>query len=324
MNGQPAPTGLLAQGAAPQRPRRDIGNILDQLAIGFAGMSLRPNQGIIDLAQSRIEQRQTRQQRNATADWLESQGLGAFADGVRQGSITASDALTMARGPEATSAQRNYEFLLAQGVPRDQALQRAFSGGTTINVGGQPTTPGWEAIDKAYADTWLRDSVSGITDAASQAATISTVLGQLEAGQQLTGPLVGAQPDFVRAILNPTAQDAKDRVEQVVQRSLKETLGAQFAQAEGDRLIARAYNPSLPPQTNAARLRALFTQLEAVNQQKLAMRQYFNEKGTLQGFSGPISIPTIDDFIAAMDAATDSERPSGGTQSNGVIVGDPY
>jgi hypothetical protein len=148
MNGQPTAPGLLAQGGAPQRPQRDIGNILDQLAIGFGGMSLRPNQGIIDLAQSRIEQRQTRQERNATADWLESQGLGAFADGVRQGAISASDALTMSRGPDATSAQRNYEFLLAQGVPQADALQRAFAGGTTVNVGGD----GFPGLGKLATD----------------------------------------------------------------------------------------------------------------------------------------------------------------------------
>lgn len=184
MNGQPAPTGLLAQGAAPQRPRRDIGNILDQLAVGFAGMSLRPNQGIIDLAQSRIEQRQTRQQRNATADWLESQGLGAFAEGVRQGSITASDALTMARGPEATSAQRNYEFLLAQGVPQDQALQRAFSGGTTINMPGAPTIgtipPGYQAVQDPQTGRYRFEPIEGGPVAAEQAAAVAQAEGRGE------------------------------------------------------------------------------------------------------------------------------------------------
>jgi hypothetical protein len=127
--------------------------------------------------------------------------------------------------------------------------------------------------------------------------------------------MIGVQPDFVRAITNPTAQDAKDRVESVVQRSLRETLGAQFTAAEGDRLIARAYNVNLPPELNAARLRALYTQLEAVAGQKLGMRTYFNENGTLQGFNGATSIPTVDDFLATMDAAAPSPNapaPAGG------------
>lgn len=97
MNGQPTTPGLLAQGAAPERPRRDIGNILDQLAIGFAGMSLRPNQGIVQMAQQRIgqrqEQQQTERERNATAEWIRSQGRADLAEGIMSGAITAAQAM---------------------------------------------------------------------------------------------------------------------------------------------------------------------------------------------------------------------------------------
>jgi len=103
MNGQPTTPGLLAQGAAPERPRRDIGNILDQLAVGFAGMSLRPNQGIVQMAQQRIgqrqEQQQTQQERNATAEWLRSQGRNDLADGVLNGGITGAQAMQMVQRP---------------------------------------------------------------------------------------------------------------------------------------------------------------------------------------------------------------------------------
>jgi hypothetical protein len=225
--------------------------------------------------------------------------------------------------PDQSSNQKDYQFMLAQGIDPQQAMERAFGGGGTnveVNTGNQGPTAGWEAIDKAYADTWLRDSVVGLPDAANQAAQISGVLSQLENGEELTGTMVGVQPDFIRAILNPTAQDAKDRVESVVQRSLRETLGSQFTEAEGSRLIARAYNVNLPPELNAARLRALYTQLEAVAGQKLAMRNYFNENGTLQAFNGATAIPTVDDFLATMDAAApspDTPPPAGGA-GNGL------
>jgi hypothetical protein len=97
MNGQPTQLGLLAQGPAQQRPRRDIGNILDQLAIGFSGMSLRPNQAIVQMAQQRIgqrqEQQQTQRERNATAEWIRSQGRADLAEGIMNGAITAAQAM---------------------------------------------------------------------------------------------------------------------------------------------------------------------------------------------------------------------------------------
>jgi hypothetical protein len=289
--------------ALPFYQRDRFADVMGGLAVGLNELRGQPSQAIPQIVARGQDRREQRRTENQTVKMLRERGRADLADAVESGALSAREAVGLTyQQPEQTAAIQNYNYLISQGVSPEQALQSAFSGGTTINVGGQTTTPGWEAIDKSYADTWLRDSVSGISDAASQAASISAVLGQLEAGQELTGPLIGVQPDLVRAILNPAAQDAKDRVEQVVQRSLRETLGAQFTQAEGDRLIARAYNPSLPPERNAARLRALFAQLEAVNRQKLALREHFNQNGTLQGFSGAVTIPTIDDFIATMDA----------------------
>lgn len=278
-----------------------------RIGMALQGMTMNPNQALMEAAQSGIEERKQGRIASRTAEWLRSQPGGeAYVQMLEAGGNPASviQAYQQSRAaPEQTAAMQNYLFLVSQGMDQQQAMERAFSGGTTVNVGGGPATPGWEAIDKAYADTWLRDSTSSLADTANQAAQISDVLGKLEGGQELTGPAVGIQGDFVRAILNPEAQDAKDRVEQVVQRSLRETLGAQFTQAEGDRLIARAYNVNLTPAQNAARLRALFTSLQSVAQQKQAMRDYFNENGTLQGFSGNLGIPTIDDFLAVMDSA---------------------
>jgi hypothetical protein len=272
------------------------------------------------------EMRRQERQANRTADWLAQQpGSAEFVQMLQSGGDPAQVlmAYRQSRQPAAaadpTSGMQNYQFLLSQGMDPTQAMERAFgAGGTTVNVGGNESSVGWEAIDKAYADTWLRDSTSGLADVASQAAQIASVLERLESGEELTGPAIGVQGDFLRALTNPEAQDAKDRVEQVVQRSLRETLGAQFTQAEGDRLIARAYNINLTPQQNAARLRALLTQLQSVALQKQSMREHFNENGTLRGFNGNMNIPTIDDLLATMDAAAPSGAPAGGQPSGGL------
>ena len=151
MNGQPAPTGLLAQGAAPQRPRRDIGNILDQLAVGFAGMSLRPNQGIIDLAQSRIEQRreeqQTQRERNATLQWLAQSGLPnaeILIGGVQAGALTPTDAARTgfqllktqseaASNPNVQSSTTLPDMSGVVTVMRDGSVRVTTAGGETLS-----------------------------------------------------------------------------------------------------------------------------------------------------------------------------------------------
>lgn len=176
-------------------------------------------------------------------------------------------------------------------------------GDTNIEVStGDNLTPGQTALDKAYADRYLEWVTGRGADASNQAAQIASVAEALENGAEWTGPTIGIQGDFIRALTNPEAQDAKDRVEGVVQRSLKDTLGAQFTEKEGERLIQRAYNINLSPAQNAARLRALYQTIQARVDAENQMAQYFEEHGSLKGMSR-VYVPTADDMIAAMESA---------------------
>lgn len=164
----------------PRQPFYRNPDFWDTLAIGLQGMTLNPNQALIGALQERMgarrEERQTAAQRNATAAWLESQGLTQLAEGVRSGAITGAEALAMARGQQQdpTAAQRNYEFLISQGVPQEQALQRAFSGGTTINMPGAPTIgtipPGYQAVQDPQTGGYRFEAIPG-GPAAAQVAT---------------------------------------------------------------------------------------------------------------------------------------------------------
>jgi hypothetical protein len=110
---------------------------------------------------------------------------------------------------------------------------------------------------------------------------------------------VAVQPDLLLAMTNPQALQSREQVEEVVQRNLRAVLGAQFTEKEGERLIARAYNTKLPPEENAKRLRRLFLQMSTAAEQKQAMVDYFDQNGTLRGFSG--KMPTVQDFYKAME-----------------------
>jgi len=203
---------------------------------------------------------------------------------------------------KAPSILQEYMFARSQNpeLTYQQFLDMKKQGGTSVTVGGQPITPGFEALDKAYAEDHLEWVRGGRADMQSQILNVGEVMSSLEQGQPLTGTLMTLAPDFVRAFADPDSLDAQQKIEEVVQRSLRVTLGAQFTEKEGERLIARAYNPQLSPQINARRLRKLYQKLGETAQARNAMADYFDKNGTLQGYRGP-EISIADLFTAVSD-----------------------
>ena len=312
MNGQPTTPGLLAQGAAPERPRRDIGNILDQLAVGFAGMSLRPNQGIVDLARSRIEERQTQGRRNATADWLESQGFGTFAEGVRQGAISASDALTFARGSQTDPystigklqadlaagriSQEQYDLAIQGMAPQGMTIESTPDGGFRLVQGAgaaaRPFTEG-QSKDLVYATR-----AEGALQAFEPVADTLTSFGQRVAGVDPTGVVRGA-------VQTPEFQVAQQAGQEFLQAILRKDTGAAITEQE-QRLYGETYlpqpgdGPEVLEQKRAARLRAI----EAIK----------------NGMT-PLQLLRLEG-VGTGDSAGGSQQ-GGGSEINGVVVGEP-
>ena len=157
--------------------------------------------------------------------------------------------------------------------------------------------------DKAWVKTSGIVNPGRLISAQRNSATILSVLdqmGEVKEGQELSGPLIGSLGAFGRNIFNPEAEDVINRVSSVIQQSLKDTLGAQFAKTEGEQLIARAYDPKAPPELNAARLRALFMELEAIANAKLALNSQFTKHGTVAGYDINSVTPTSEDFYSTI------------------------
>jgi hypothetical protein len=191
--------------------------------------------------------------------------------------------------------------------PDEKALFTQFKGigkGPLVQniLGGDKLTPGQESIDKKFADDYVAWRGGGGQDMTAQIAQLQPVIQALEAGQPITGMKVAVQPDLLLAMTNPQALQSREQVEEVVQRNLRAVLGAQFTEKEGERLIARAYNPKLPPEENAKRVRRLFLQMSTAAEQKQSMVDYFDQNGTLRGFSG--KMPSVQDFYKAMEGET--------------------
>lgn len=218
--------------------------------------------------------------------------------------------------PEPTSDMLEYEWMkdaaLAQN-PQAQAgvdypTPQQFLANADLARGGnvpgsysQPQTPGQKKLDEAYGGgDYIEWTQGGGADMASQISNIGKVADRLESGEEnLTGSVIGALPDSVNAAIRPNVVSAREDVESVVQRNLRVLLGAQFTEKEGERLIARAYNPRLPEQENAKRLRRLEAAMTAASEARNSQAEYFSKNGTLTGWTGKVW--TAADFENAID-----------------------
>lgn len=173
------------------------------------------------------------------------------------------------------------------GVSPVGTLGLSQSQGDQINQERQRA--GGKATDEAFAKDYVAWNQGGGADSAKQLAQLQDVSKALNTkGANLTGPFLGSTPDMVKKFTNPQSIAMRERVEEVVQRSLRSILGAQFTEKEGERLIARAYNPNLPEAENSIRVGRLFTQLQQAFQAKQDAAQYFEKNGTLQGWQGKL------------------------------------
>lgn len=127
----------------------------DRLIMALEGMTLNPNQALIQTAAQGIQDRRTQRAADAksgrTAEWLRANGRPDLAQAVATGAIDPKSAVSAALTPEKdprTAKQKDYEFFKGLGMS-DEAALAAVSSGTTVNVGGENALPpGVVAIDE--------------------------------------------------------------------------------------------------------------------------------------------------------------------------------
>lgn len=113
---------------------------------------------------------------------------------------------------------------------------------------------------------------------------LNQIADSLEKTDTATGPVLGLLPKVLRDVITPQGASLQDSAERIVQGGLRATLGGQFTQAEGDRFLARAYNPRLDEKQNAANMRVIAREIAAMQLDKKNALDYFQKNGTLEGF----------------------------------------
>jgi hypothetical protein len=152
---------------------RDVrsGDFADNLTLALNSLRMRPDQGLADMVMQRQEQRAQERQANRTSEWLASIGRTDLAEAIGSGALDARlasvIAMTPQAAPEQTAAMQNYEFLRAQGVDEQTAMERSFgAGGTTVQniMPGQPNIgtipPGYQAVPNENG-SWVMSPIPG-------------------------------------------------------------------------------------------------------------------------------------------------------------------
>ncbi len=148
--------------------------------------------------------------------------------------------------------------------------------------GGVDLTPGQKKLDERFATTaeaWFSK------DAAQVDANIMNLeekLSIIERGEaDVSGKLIGITPEFLQPFVGQTEAKAfLGDVRDIVFQSLREKLGAQFTEQEGNRLVAAAYDPSLPEELNVKRLRRLLAVVKTMKESKNNMVNTWKNTGT--------------------------------------------
>lgn len=173
-------------------------------------------------------------------------------------------------------------------------LADSKAGSTTVSNYIMPATPGQEAADKKFAADFVEFATGGYADVVKQLDQLRDAAKTLTSGENISGPLLGSAPDAVLAFTHPNAVATKELIQEVAQRNLRLVLGPQFTEKEGERLIARVFNPRLSEAENKKRLDRLITQIGHAAQAKLDAAEYFRKNGTLTGWQG--RLPRLIDF----------------------------
>jgi len=178
------------------------------------------------------------------------------------------------------------QFLIASGRMSPE-LAEEFR--VAKSPGGVDLTPGQRKLDERFATTaeaWFSK------DAAQVDANIMNLeekLSIIERGEaDVSGKLIGITPEFLQPFVGQTEAKAfLGDVRDIVFQSLREKLGAQFTEQEGNRLVAAAYDPSLPEELNVKRLRRLLAVVKTMKESKNNMVNIWKNTGTLKDYEPP-------------------------------------
>ncbi len=159
----------------------------------------------------------------------------------------------------------------------------------TKNATSATLTPGQEMADKEFgkeaADYYYGGGKSGVE---KNMGKLEGAIQTLNDNPDLTGgwstrvPIIGS--DAAQDSINPQMAAVRDDIRGAIQGTLKQVLGGQYTEKEGEAIFNRAFNPRLSAAENVKRAQAELQALQSMAAAKDKSMGQFLASGTLKGY----------------------------------------
>ena len=162
--------------------------------------------------------------------------------------------------------------------------------GNVFNMAGNQSK-GFQALNTATAKTVNDWTIAGgFAQVKENVDKLDDVINILKNNDNITGNVVGNMPAGLRVFFNPESVGVQDDINSIVFQSLRATLGAQFTENEGRKLVEASFNIKLSEEVNIKRLERLKEKLLNMAQAKQNAADYFiANDGNMEGFTGQTS-----------------------------------
>ena len=171
----------------------------------------------------------------------------------------------------------------------------ALHEGMPQGYGGQVPTQMETETDSDFGQK-ARDWVSsGRALFNAEMANLTNIYSNLQESDWMSGPLIGGAVLSERwgPLITPKGVDLLDGVREIVFKSLRETLGPQFTEAEGNRLVAASYNPYLQEEINMKRIARMQQRMQATADFNESLVQHLDDNRSFVGMQNPYSMTSF-------------------------------
>lgn len=156
-------------------------------------------------------------------------------------------------------------------------------------MAGAKPSPAQSAADSTFGKDYAEYQAGGGSAAVDKnIGLLESGIADLEAPGELTSSSSSAFPilgsDAAQDVINPNMAAVRDKIRSAIQGTLRQVLGPQFTEKEGQAIFNRAFNPRLSDAENARRARVELAALKEMAEHKEEAARYYEKNGTLRGF----------------------------------------
>ncbi len=199
---------------------------------------------------------------------------------------------SLGKGMEDTAYSRKF----AEQARQDKLAEQQFEHGyknkmlelASLKANVPKASEGQKSIDRSFAKDYNEWETKGREQVNKNFNLLQDAVNKLESKKgnldATSGRFVGMLPDVLRT---EESKAIRDNVHKAVQATLRATLGSQFTEREGERIMNSSYNENLSPEENIKKIKSTMAELSGDMENMEKRSNYFvDNNGSLKGLKG--------------------------------------